>query len=242
MPVPIIKFTKTMTCDDRQKALNTLRGWFQSAEANEAPVKGMVLQQIMDYATKINALVVPSRFFSSGAHVKDSDWVLCDTIFGHADLAELLFLKYIINQINLNKQESELDPVWDKILSIAQKQMDTLIIPVAHKVRNAAIGVACFSLAMRFSAGLLVGAIGILCSEQLVRWRIARSLDNALALKETGGKVSRVEDGYDDAISGASKLLHKGYQAAAGLFNKEILASIVGETKETLKPLLENKK
>ncbi len=243
MPAPVVQFNKTMTFEDRQKSLNTLRAWCQSLEAADAKAKVIVLQQLIEYANKTNNIAASRGFFSSGGHIKDSDWALFEAVFRHADLSELLFLKHVINQINSIKSDPEPDPIKDDLLPLAQKHMKILVTIAAHHIRSAAIAVGAFSLAMRFSVGLLVSAIGILYSERIEHWRIARSLDNALALKEAGGKVSRVGDGLDDVFAAASTALNKTYQSAATLFkNKELLASVVGETKETLKPLLENKK
>lgn len=235
MPVPVIRFTKQMTPDERLQSLNKMWDWCQSPEADESKAKAAVLQDIVRYASK--NLAITSRFsFMSYDQASEADCKLCDTIFHQADLPELLFLQYVINQINLKQTDPH--PMKDEILPIVQQHKNTLIVPGSYEIRNIGMATFAFSFFMRFNFGLLLSAIIILFSKQLENMRISRELENKLALKETGGKVPPVGDRYDGAISRISNFSSSSYHTVATLFNTVILPAIQTAKKDISKPSL----
>lgn len=233
MPVPAIRFTKIMTPDERSQSLNKMWDWCLSGETSESKAKVAVLQHIMEYAGE--KLVVKSRFlFMPADQASEEDCQLCDTIFRHADLPELLFLQYVINQLSLI--QSNPHPLKEKILPIVQQYKDTLTIPGAYEIRNIGFAAFSFSFIMRFQMGLLLSAMMILFSKQFENMRISRELARALVLKQTGGKTPPVEDGYDKAIGRLSDLSSKGYSSVYTLFSSVVAPAIQAIKKDTPKP------
>lgn len=233
MPIPAIRFTKKMTPDERLQSLNKMWDWCQSPETSESKAKVAVLTHIMEYAGE--KLAVTSRFpFMSTDQASEEDCQLCDTLFRHADLPELLFLQYVINQLSLIKVDSH--PLKEKILPIVQQHKDTLIVPGAYEIRNIGLAAFSFSFFMRFEIGLLLSAMIILFNNQFENMRISRELNRTLVLKEVGGKTPPVEDGYDNAIKRLSDLSSKGYSAVYTLFSSIALPAIQAIKKDTPKP------
>jgi hypothetical protein len=207
MPVPVIHFTKQMTPDERLKSLNKMKDWCQSSEGELAQAKTIILKSIIAYATA--NLVATSRFsFKHSDYADELDCQLCDKIFFHADLPEILFLQYVINQINLTTASS-------------------------HPIRNDILAMGALALVTRFNMGIIVAGIAIICSEKLVNWRIEKSLENMLALKELHGIMPRVEDGYDNVINMTSRFASQGALNAMSFFNKVILPAVMAEKKNT---------
>ncbi len=230
MPVPVVHFTKDMTPHERSQSLHNIWDWCQSAEASESKIKILVLKNVIEYAHKY--LAVTNRLsFMFVDKVNDLDCQVCNAIFRHVDLPEVLFLQYVINQLSLI--QTDLHPMKDGILPIVQQHKNTLMIPITDEIRSLGFSIAIFSLLMRFNVGLIISAVIVLCSEQLANWRITRSMENKIALKETGDKVSPVEDGYDNVF----KNISKGYHAVTALFHV-VISRGQAEKKEIPKPSL----
>jgi hypothetical protein len=235
MPVPVIRFTKSMTPAERLQSLNKMRDWCQSPEANESKTTTTVLIHIINYAAK--HLAVTSRLqFMSVDQANDLDCQVCEGIFYHADLPELLFLQHVINQINKIPDDSH--PMKDEILPIVKQNKNTLMIPIIQETRVACGGAVILSLWSRFGWCLIASLLAILCSEQITNLRVAQSLKNRIALKETGGKQARIEDGYDGVVSSISNFTKKSYATASTLFNTVVLPAIQAEKKDMPRPSL----
>lgn len=235
MPVPVIRFTKSMAPVERLQSLNKMRDWCQSHEGAESKTTATVLLHIINYATK-NLAVTSRLSFMSVDQANDLDCQVCDGIFYHADLPELLFLQHVINQINQIKDDAH--PLKDEILPIVKQNKNTLMIPVIQETRVACGGVVILALWSQFGWCVIASLLAILCSEQITNLRIAQSLKNRIALKEAGGKTAHIEDGYDGVVGGISNFTKKSYGTAITFFNTVVLPAIQSDKKDMPKPLL----
>lgn len=227
MPIPQVTFSKDGSAVGRGAALEKIENWSNTSEVST--MKRKVLKGVLDYA-KTNLVNIPyvtlNREQYSSRHYE-----VCDAIFRHADLPDILFMQHILNEVSKYKILN--NELRDVLLPIVLSNKNILMIPRIHKTRKACACLALFGLVTRFRPCILFGGVGIVFSEQLEEWRVSKSLENKLALKETHGVVARVEDGYDDISEVMIKVSKTGYGFISNLFYKLPLAALLSDDKKS---------
>lgn len=167
-------------------------------------IKNEIIGIIQD-AEKKNAGYL--GFFSGSALQNE---ILSVDILDQADLPDLHFLQYIINE--LKKPENEKHPYKNTLLPTVEKYKKTLLIPHVNNLQKAAIGTFLIGMVLRPGVLCIFSAVGFLFSEMIVEWRLSRELKEQLALKFNHGKMAYL-DHYDNSVGVLSRISDRGLNA-----------------------------
>lgn len=219
MPVPQVVFNENTSPENRILALRKLEEWADSPEVS--PVKAAVLKAIIAFAKKN---LIPAGLFDYAkrnlglkTNTHPEHMSMCHAIFKNADLPDLLFMQYVIDQININPEGNH-DDLNNSIKPLALKYKKSLMIRLVHQLRQASMGIVLTGFIVRQNVLMILGAVGFLLSGEIAEWRLAKSLENELALKATDGATAQVGDGFDEGLDVLATVANRGLGYARRLF------------------------
>jgi hypothetical protein len=148
-------------------------------------------------------------------------FTVCNAIFSHAELSDLLFLQYVINQVKAIKEEtSELKKA---VLPMALNYKRPLMLPLVRQMERATLGFAILALVLREPLGILMALAGFFTSHFTAELRVERILNDRLA-GPSHQEAPRLEDGFDEGLNALARLADRGRIVAVGFFNRILSA------------------
>lgn len=173
MALPTVIFNAKTSAAARSEAIKQLRHWVDSSDVSA--VKRQTMHVILNYAAK--NLVQP---FS---HIEPSYFSICNAIFKHANLPDLLFLQYVSNQMATIQDETS--DLKRAVLPVVQCYKRPLALPLVKQMEQATLG---FNLAALLISGtdlILLAAARFFTSAMTAESKIEWFLNNWLTLKTT---------------------------------------------------------
>lgn len=212
MPLPQVVFNKDISAEARTQALSRLERWADSEGVTA--VKKQVMLTVIKYAKKnlVNLGILNLNFTDLNR------FSICNAIFTHADLPDLLFLQHVINQMMTIKDETS--DLKKAVLPMALNYKRPLMLPLVRQMEKASLGFAILALFLREPLLIVVAVAGVFASGLTAEARVERVLNDRLAQPLNQGPAPRLNDGFDDGLNALANLADRGLVATIGFFNR----------------------